>query len=86
MIVGEGVFRRVGVGTGLISGATVLANIAGPDGVYGNSDDCTGGTDGFSSTEYDESIGGTGVTTYCSSEIQAATPYTRYAIVEFRQR
>jgi hypothetical protein len=35
---------------------------------------------------YDESHGGTGRTVYCSDDVLAATPVTRYPVVEFRQR
>jgi hypothetical protein len=84
--VGEGAFLRTGGGTGQISGATIVADIAGVDNQYGTSDDCEGGTNGFESAVYDESAGGTGLTTYCNADVLAATPLTKYAIVDFRQR
>lgn len=86
MVVGEGQLYRSGAGTGVVSGATVIADIAGPDNIYGTSDDCSGGTDGFAGAVYDESAGGTGVTTYCNTDVLAATPVTRYAVAGFRQR
>jgi len=86
MVVGEGEFYRSGAGTGAVSGATVIADIAGPDNTYGTSDDCTGGTDGFAGAVYDELSGGTGVTTYCNADVLASTPITRYAVAGFRQR
>ena len=86
VVVGEGAFLRTGAGTGQISGATIVADIAGADDQYGTSDDCEGGTDGFDSAVHDESAGGTGLTTYCNADVLAATPLTKYAIVDFRQR
>jgi hypothetical protein len=86
VVVGEGAFLRTGGGSGQISGATIVADIAGVDDVYGTSDDCEGGTNGFDSAVFDESNGGTGLTTYCSADVLAATPLTNYAIVDFRQR
>lgn len=86
LVVGEGIFIRNGGGNGVISGASLLADIAGPDNVYGTSDDCTGGTDGFDSVVYDESGGGTSDTFYCSTDIAAATPITHYPVIDFRQR
>lgn len=86
VVVGEGAFLRTGVGTGQMSGATIVADIAGADNQYGTSDDCEGGTNGFESAVYDESAGGTGLTTYCHADVLAATPLTNYAVVDFRQR
>jgi len=86
MVVGEGVFIRWGPGSGTISGATLVANISGPDNNYGTMDDCTGGVAGFSSAVFDESTGGGGQTTYCNADVLAATPVRSYAVVEFRQR
>ena len=62
------------------------ADIAGADDQYGTADDCQGGTNGFESAVFDESTGGTGLTTYCNADVLAATPLTKYAIVDFRQR
>jgi hypothetical protein len=86
MVVGEGEFVWLGGGTGKISGAIMVADIAGPDNGYGNADDCTGGSAGFAPAVFDESSGGTGPTEYCNADVLAATPITRYAVVEFRQR
>jgi hypothetical protein len=86
LVVGEGVFIRSGGGNGVITGATLLADIAGPDNIYGTSDDCTGGTDGLDSVVYDESGGGTSDTVFCSNVITPATPVTHFPIIEFRQR
>jgi hypothetical protein len=86
VVVGEGVFARTGAGTGRVSGASIVADIAGPDNTYGTSDDCTGGTEGFDQAVYDESLGGTGETVYCNADVLAATPLTKYAVKGFRQR
>jgi hypothetical protein len=86
MVIGEGEFFRSGVGTGKISGATMVADIVGPDNVYGNADDCTGGSAGFAPAVFDESVGGTGPTEYCNVDVLAATPITKYTVAEFRQR
>jgi hypothetical protein len=86
LVVGEGVFIRNGAGNGVITGATLLADIAGPDNVYGTADDCTGGENGFDSVVYDESGGGTSDTVFCSNVISPATPVTHFPIIEFRQR
>jgi hypothetical protein len=86
VVVGEGKFFRSGGGSGILSGATIVADIAGPDNQYGTSDDCTGGTAGFAEATYDESGGGDGQTVYCHSDVLASTPSTRYRVVSFRQR
>jgi len=86
MVVGEGEFVRSGSGTGEIWGATMVADIAGPDNDYGTADDCTGGSAGFAPAVLDESLGGKGHTVYCNADVLAATPMGRYAVVEFRQR
>jgi hypothetical protein len=83
---GEGELFRTGAGTGARSGAMMIADIAGPDSVYGNADDCTGGSAGFAPAVLNESAGGTGQFAYCNADVLAATPITRYAVVEFRQR
>jgi hypothetical protein len=86
LVVGEGIFIRNGGGNGVITGATLLADIAGPDNIFRTSDDCTGGTDGFDSVLYDESGGGTSDTVFCSNVITPATPVTHFPLIEFRQR
>lgn len=83
--VGVGNFQRNGGGGATIDGTIVVADIAGPDGIYGNSDDCTGGVGGFGSASFDENGGGTGTTTYCTDAIIASNPAYPYEIVEFRQ-
>jgi hypothetical protein len=86
LVIGTGNYRRNGGGTGTIDGAIVAANIAGPDGVYGTSDDCTGGDEGFGPASFDENGGGSGSTIYCSEVLNLANPVLPYEIVNFRQR
>ena len=86
IVAGEGEFIRSGAGTGQITGGTVVADIAGPDNTYDTADDCTGGSAGFAPAVFNESLGGTGLTVYCNADVLAATPITKYAVVEFRQR
>jgi hypothetical protein len=86
VVVGEGAFVRSGVGTGRVSGATIVADIAGPDNSYGTADDCTGGSNGFAQAVHSEIGGGTGETVYCNADVLAATPLTKYSVVDFRQR
>jgi len=85
-VVGTGRYVTTGAGTGLISGAIVVADIAGPDGVYGNGDDCSGGDDGFDTAVFDMSGGGNATTRYCTEDILAYGPNPPYPIVNFRQR
>ncbi|NIQ84842.1 MAG: hypothetical protein GTN83_08485 [Acidobacteria bacterium] len=83
--IGEGYYRRNGAGSGVTAGSIVIADIAGPDGIYGTADDCTGGDGGFASPSFDENGGGTGDTMYCSDDIWNAAPAFPYEIVQFRQ-
>ena len=83
--IGTGEFTRNGGGAASVGGSILAADIAGPDGIYGNSDDCTGGAGGFGIASFDENGGGTGSTVYCTDDILAAHPAFPYEIVEFRQ-
>jgi len=85
-VIGEGKFMRFGSGGGIISGATVVADIAGPDNIYGTADDCTGGDDGFDSVLYDERGGGVSDTVYCTADMAGADPAFPYEVEMFRQR
>ncbi len=84
-VIGTGSYTRNGAGGGTFNGSIVAAHIAGPDNVYGTSDDCTGGDGGFGSASFNENGGGTGTTTYCTDNISNASPAYPYEIVEFRQ-
>lgn len=83
--VGEGQYVTSGGGNGTVSGALIIADIAGPDNEYGTEDDCTGGDGGFANGGYDESGGGTSTFVYCTADITAANDRP-YEIVEFLQR
>jgi len=84
-VFGQGRFVHQGSGNGLISGAIMVADIAGPDDIYGTADDCSGGDDGFSTAVFDMSGGGNATTQYCSADIHANMPNPPYKIVNFRQ-
>ncbi|HEU4402959.1 MAG TPA: pilus assembly PilX N-terminal domain-containing protein [Candidatus Polarisedimenticolia bacterium] len=91
--VGKGDFERSGGGNGVISGANLVANVAGPDRLMWTADDCSGpdgvvGTsdDGAAIATYNNSGGGTGLTQYCSSAISTVEEQFPLAIVGFRQR
>jgi hypothetical protein len=86
LVIGEGAFNRYGAGNGEISGAVLVADIAGPDNVYGTPDDCSSGVDGFSSAVYDERGGGNGDISYCTDAILPALPVPPYEITSFVQR
>ena len=83
---GEGQFARYGSGNGTLSGATMVADVAGPDGIYGNTDDCTGGDGGFGNVLYDERGGGNSDTMYCTDDFFFANPIRPYDVVAFRQQ
>jgi hypothetical protein len=85
LVIGEGRFRLNGAGNGVVNGGVVVANIAGPDGVYPSADDCTGGTNGFGPSVYDERGGGNAGSTYCSQVIHDSDQAKPYEILEFRQ-
>ncbi|MDH3628167.1 MAG: pilus assembly PilX N-terminal domain-containing protein [Acidobacteriota bacterium] len=84
-VVGEGRMVAYGGGNGEKSGSTIVADIAGPDNIFGNADDCTGGDGGFDSVHYDDAGGGNSDTVYCSVDIEASMPIPPYDILEFRQ-
>lgn len=67
-VVGKGKFLTDGGGQALFMGANVVANIAGPDGIVGTTDDCTGTN--FGQATFDFSGGGNHTTKYCLREIR----------------
>lgn len=88
-VIGEGSYETSGGGTGVSSGSLIVADIAGPDGIYGNADDCTGGPagDGFGIADYLANGGGSSTIQYCSLDIGASAPFEPfYPIVEFLQQ
>ena len=85
LAVGEGSYMVNGAGNGLVTGGLIVADIAGPDNIYGTDDDCTGPDDGFGEATFNENGGGNGQTTYCTDDIFNASPAYPYELVEFRQ-
>jgi hypothetical protein len=84
LVIGEGSVRRVGGGNGVISGTTVVANLSGPNGIYGDDDDCQGvDDDGFSPPTYTVVGGGNSDIDYCSRF--TTTGPASYRVVDFRQ-
>jgi len=79
---GEGRYQRYGAGNGHVSGAIMVADVAGPDDLYGTADDCSAG---FESAYADLAGGGNADTTYCTADILAARPKPPYKILSFRQ-
>jgi hypothetical protein len=82
LVFGEGEYYLKGGGTGVVSGGIMGANLAGPDGVYGNGDDCQ---NGFEQAVFDEDGGGNGGTIYCTIDLSLANPVKPYEITEFQQ-
>ena len=85
VVVGKGVLIRTGGGNGHSYGALVVANIAGPDTIYGNADDCTGGVNGFLAPTYTISGGGTHDHIYCSQAITVSMNKLAARVAQFRQ-
>jgi hypothetical protein len=86
LAVGRGEVERYGAGNGVLSGTIVVADIAGPDDIYGTADDCGSGPDGFDSVEYTVDGGGVGGTSFCTEHIGPAIPPGTYKVADFRQR
>jgi len=86
LVIGEGEFARVNPGSGSIRGAVVVGHIAGPDGVAGNADDCTGGNHGFGTAKFHEADGQSGDTTYCGRDVASANPLRGGASRHLRRR
>jgi len=83
-VVGEGQYRLNGAGQGVISGGMVLADIAGPDDIYGTDDDCDEGSEGMGKAVFDERGGGNSATQYCTTDL-TSTNVRPYEVVEFLQ-
>jgi hypothetical protein len=88
MVIGQGEIERSGGGGGDYSGSTIVADIAGPNNVYGDGDDCSGGpnNDGFGIASYTVSGGGNSQVEYCTDALTDVNPVTTYRVVEFLQR
>jgi hypothetical protein len=85
-VVGEGSFQRSGGGNGRTYGGTVVADLAGPDGIFETGDDCSGANGGFRQATYDASGNGTHDTVFCSSAISQAGLGLPLQVVSFRER
>ena len=83
IVVGEGNMLRNGGGSGVISGAVIVADVAGPNGVYNDGDDCQ---NGFESPDFVVNGAGNSDVEFCSTAISTANPVNRYKIEEFIQR
>jgi hypothetical protein len=86
LAIGEGIFWRYGGGTETVSGAIFVADIAGPDEIFGTEDDCSGGEDGFMPAYFDMQGGGSGDNVYCTLDNDDGMPEDPYKIVDFLQR
>ena len=94
LAIGEGSVNRTGGGGGVISGTTLVADIAGPNETYGDADDCSPVPDGdpddatetdpFGNSSYDVTGGGNSDIDFCTRFLAATEPRT-YRVVEFRQ-
>lgn len=84
LVVGEG-WAEPGNEDNSYSGGMVVADIAGPDEMYGTSDDCTGGDGGFDSihtdTVYEDNLW-----EYCTNDMLDANPRLPYTLTSFRQQ
>jgi len=83
IVVGEGSILRNGGGSGLLSGAIVVADVSGPDGIFGNADDCE---NGFESPDFVVNGNGNADIEFCSTAVANANPLESYRIEEFIQR
>ena len=83
-VVGEGMYRLNGAGTGTISGSMMVADIAGPDNVYGTDDDCEEGSEGMGKAVFDERGGGNTATQYCTTDLTSSN-VRPYQVIEFLQ-
>jgi len=83
MVVGEGTVIRSGAGGDTISGGIIVADVAGPDNIFGNADDCTSGLE---PPTWDTSGGGSGTVSFCGAAVWDAFPHAVYRVVEFLQR
>jgi len=88
MAIGEGSILRSGGGTGLPSGAVIMAAIdPTPDGPNADKSDwCTTPPDGFGSVQYDTTGAGNSEVEWCTGNINSANSTRSYRVVEFLQR
>ncbi len=91
LAIGEGNFSRSGSNHKSTSGASVVADIAGPDSIYGTADDCTGGSGGFTTASYVTNLGGheddnVTPTVYCTDDILPIYSLSGQKVASFAQR
>jgi hypothetical protein len=86
IVAGTGRLEFSGGGNGHNIGATVVAHIAGPDGVLFTGDDCTGGSGGFGTAHYIANGGGNKDTIYCTDALQQVLQGMPYQVVSFLER
>jgi hypothetical protein len=81
--IGQGSIERNGGGSGTLSGAIVVADVAGPDNIFGNADDCQSG---FEVPTFHVNGNGNSDVQFCTTDLSAANPIETYKIEEFIQR
>jgi len=85
-VVGKGTFLRDGGGNGETWGGTLVADVAGPDNLFGTPDDCTGPNAGFDQVSYQANGAGNHETVFCTEVINETMNGFPLRIVDFRQR
>lgn len=85
LAIGKGEVAYSGGGLGPHVGATLVANIAGPDRILGTADDCTGPASGFDVAAYDTSGGGHHDTIFCTHAIAMSLSGLPFQEVGFRR-
>ncbi len=80
--VGKGVVVINGGGNASLLGASVVANIAGADGIFGNADDCAGG---MGPASFMDNGNGRHTTQYCNKYLQSSLNRLPIRPLDFRQ-
>ena len=86
LVIGEGSLLRNGGGSGVLSGSTIVADIAGANNIYGDADDCQPvppSTDPFGDSHYEVNGGGNTDIDYCTRFLY--TQPRSYIVSDFRQ-
>ena len=85
-VVGEGSMLRDGGGNGETWGSTLVADVAGPDNIFGTGDDCTGPSAGFDVARLQANGAGNHETIYCTEVINEVMNGFPLRVMDFRQR
>jgi hypothetical protein len=85
LVIGKGEVHRLGGGRGEISGAMVIADIAGSDRILFTPDDCSYEPDGFGTAIYETNGGGNSLVSYCLSAFENLRLSLPYKSHDFRQ-